>query len=91
MCFPRAVVTAQAIVNGDPQKDTIVRGDNLKCTLQRRLALDLMERAGLAGHRGGCGMHEFDRIQNVLLPNYQLKIFHAGDLKEILFCGNCFY
>lgn len=85
-CFPRSVVTAKAIVDKHPCKDTIVRGDALRCTMQRRLAMELMGQAGLGAHTDPCGMAEFEKIQAVI-PGYQIKIFDSGNLKELLYQG----
>lgn len=64
-----------------------MRGDALRCTMQKRLAKELMKQAGLGAHTDLCGMSEFEKIQAVI-PGYQIKIFDSGDLKEIIYQGD---
>jgi hypothetical protein len=80
------VVTAQAILDLDPNKDNIIRGDVQRRTAQKRLAAALMREAGLTDHKDPCGIAEYEKVQAVR-PGYQLKIVEARNLKELIFKG----
>ena len=93
LCFPRAVVVAKsAIDDGEKAKhgdkealrrwDSIRKGDKSRCTVQKREAQKLAEKAGLQDHDGPYGDTEFRKIQAVLEPDYQIKIFSSR-------CSNC--
>lgn len=87
LCFPRAVVTAKAIVDNDPSKDTITRGDKQRCNMQKRLAQKLMVAAGLQKHTASCGLEQYEKVQ-AALPAYRITIYEAGNLKDVMFQGN---
>ncbi|WP_169716431.1 DNA polymerase [Oceanimonas doudoroffii] len=93
LCFARAVVVARARIQyytlGDKSVkwDTIRRGDSDRRSSQRILALDLMTRAGLlGGQKRTCGVPEFKKIQNLLVPEgFQLKIFSHDHFDSRIF------
>jgi hypothetical protein len=85
LCCARAIVTGKAEIDEDPQYNTIKRGDRNRNTLQKRLAQQLMEEAGLGDHQGPCGLDDLKLLQNVLEPDYQVKVFS----KEL--CGGLYF
>ncbi len=70
-CCPRAIITAQAKVDNDPKFNTIRDGDLNRRTMQKRLALELMQKAGL-DPTAACGFPEIGKMQEVLGPLYQV-------------------
>uniref|UniRef100_A0A915KHF6 Uncharacterized protein n=1 Tax=Romanomermis culicivorax TaxID=13658 RepID=A0A915KHF6_ROMCU len=47
--------------------------------------------AGLANHQRPCGFYQWEKLQAVLLPNYQIKIFSKEQLEDLIFKGHlCF-
>lgn len=85
MCFARAVITAKANIDNDPQYVTICRGDKQKGTLQKRLAEKLMQDAGLGTLTGPCQLDQYKAIQVILSPTYRIKIFDCRE--ELIFKG----
>ncbi|MCP3668748.1 MAG: hypothetical protein GY696_40740, partial [Gammaproteobacteria bacterium] len=81
-CCARAIVTAQAKVDKVPKYDTIRKGDESRRTMQKRLALDLTEKAGVNPDQA-CGFPEIVKMQQVLGPLYQIKVWDR--FRELLF------
>uniref|UniRef100_A0A915KBF4 DNA-directed DNA polymerase n=1 Tax=Romanomermis culicivorax TaxID=13658 RepID=A0A915KBF4_ROMCU len=44
-----------------------------------------MIQAGLANYQGSCGFYHWEKLQTVLLPNYQIKIFSKEQFKDLIF------
>uniref|UniRef100_A0A915KIS9 Uncharacterized protein n=1 Tax=Romanomermis culicivorax TaxID=13658 RepID=A0A915KIS9_ROMCU len=44
-----------------------------------------MTLAGLANPQGSCRFHRWEKLQAVLLPNYQIKIFSKEWFKDLIF------
>ncbi|WAR17772.1 ZN468-like protein, partial [Mya arenaria] len=74
LCCARAIVTAIARHENDPQWNSIRRG----YSMQRHLAEQLHQQAGVPLQR--CGIDEVKKFQSVL-PNYQIHVFY--------FCLRC--
>lgn len=89
LCCARAIVTAIAKIDNDENYDTIRRGDRGRCTMQRRLAMALMAKAGLASHQGPCGPEEWILLQDALRKegDYQLKIFCKDSFNGLVYAG----
>ncbi|MCP3664078.1 MAG: hypothetical protein GY696_16565, partial [Gammaproteobacteria bacterium] len=81
-CCARAIITAKAKVDKDPKYDTIRHGDHGRKTKQKRLALDLMEQAGVNPDQA-CGFPEIGKMRQVLGPLYQIKVWDR--FRELLF------
>uniref|UniRef100_A0A915KFT0 Uncharacterized protein n=1 Tax=Romanomermis culicivorax TaxID=13658 RepID=A0A915KFT0_ROMCU len=47
-----------------------------------------MTQAGLANHQGPCSFHQWGKLQTVLLPDYQIKIFSKERFKDLIFRGS---
>lgn len=88
MCCARAIVTAKAIVDNDPQKNTVCKGDKRRGTLQKTRAQVLMHDAGLDRHVGPCNLRQLDQLQDALGDDYQLKVFGAEQMNSLIFKGN---
>jgi len=87
LCFPRAIVTAKAIVDDDPARKKIVKGDKEFNITQKKRATDLMTSAGIQ-HEGPCGMDEYTKIQECpLLTGYQIRIFDYDNMTGPIFVG----
>ena len=72
LCAPRALVTVQALVDGDPQYANIRKGRGQ----QSYLAHKLCQEAGVAG--GPCGAEELQQFQDHLGPQgYQIIVFEG--------------
>ena len=79
LCFSRALVSAKAFVDQDPQYQTIFKGQGL----QGHLAYKLQQETGVA--EGMCGLPEIQRMQDHLGPQgYQIKIYEGA-------CGALWY
>jgi hypothetical protein len=87
MCCARAIVTAKARLDNDPQWEAIRKGDKQRYTLQRRLAQQLMKDAGLEDFDGPCGLTELDKFQAVLSPDYQIKVYGANETQMLVYKG----
>lgn len=62
---------------------TIKAGDKDRHTMQKRLAHDLLKKAGLSQFNGPWSYHHFQQIQKVLVKEgFQLKVFSHDDYKE---------
>jgi len=91
LCFPRAIVTAKAIVDYDPARKNLVAGDNHRSTEQFDRATELMKSAGIQ-HQGPCGMDEYAKIQGCpLMTGYQIRIFDYDDMTGPIFVGKMIY
>ncbi|MCP3663305.1 MAG: hypothetical protein GY696_12560, partial [Gammaproteobacteria bacterium] len=66
-CCARAIITAQAKVDGHQKYKTIKDGDLGRKTMQKRLALELMQKAGL-DPSVACGFPEISKMQEMLGP-----------------------
>uniref|UniRef100_A0A915HKD1 Uncharacterized protein n=1 Tax=Romanomermis culicivorax TaxID=13658 RepID=A0A915HKD1_ROMCU len=44
-----------------------------------------MAKAALANHQRSCGFHQWEKLQAVLLPDYQIKIFSKERFKDLIF------
>ena len=72
LCAPRALVTVQALVDGDPQYANIRKGRGQ----QSYLAHKLCQEAGVA--EGPCGAEELQQFQDHLGPQgYQIIVFEG--------------
>ena len=82
LCCARALVVAKAHVDKDPRYKDIAKGDIIRWKIQQKLAKELMAKAGLANHQGGCGLGELEMLQAALAPDYQIKVFdkHYNDM-----------
>uniref|UniRef100_A0A915K1C8 Uncharacterized protein n=1 Tax=Romanomermis culicivorax TaxID=13658 RepID=A0A915K1C8_ROMCU len=50
-----------------------------------------MVQAGLVNHQRSCGFHQWEKLQAVLLPHYEIKIFSKEGFKDLTFKGHlCF-
>ena len=81
MCCARAIVTAKALIDNHPKYSTIRQGDHHRRTIQKRLAVDLLTKAGLKDQK--CGFPEIQKMQKVLGPLYQIKVWDR--FRELLF------
>ena len=72
-CCARAVVTAKAKADKDPQWNSIRVGDQSGCHLQRNRAFELMKAAEVSPDQP-CGIPEIRKFQSVLGPEYQIKV-----------------
>jgi len=87
LCFLRAVVTAKAYFDEDPQRNTIRKGDNDRNTEQTRRMKALKSDAGI-DHKGPCGMADYEKVQTCpMLAGYQLKIVDSLNLQDLIFQG----
>ena len=86
LCCARALVVAKAKVDKDGRWETIRKGDKQRHTLQKRLALQLMEMAGLTGHTGPCRIEELQKLQGAL-PGYQIKVYDRDLINGLAFKG----
>jgi len=87
LCFLRAVVTAKAYFDEDPQRNTIRKGDNDRNTEQTRRMKALKTDSGI-NHDGPCAMIDYEKVQACsLLKGYQLKIYDSLNLQELIFQG----
>lgn len=86
LCCARAIVTAKAKIDNDPQWETIRKGDKSRHTLQKVRAQQLMRDAGLENHQDTCGLLELQKLQNVL-HGYQIKVYNKERYCAITFVG----
>ena len=59
----------------------------MRSKVQRDRARELMQQAGLRNHQGSCGLAELEKLQGVLAPAYQIKIFSKDHCNTIIFKG----
>ncbi|MCP3667139.1 MAG: hypothetical protein GY696_32385, partial [Gammaproteobacteria bacterium] len=81
-CCARSIITAKAKLDNDPKYKTIMMGDHRRQTMQKRLALELMQKAGL-DPAVACGFPEIAKMQEVLGPLYQVKVWDR--FRELIF------
>ena len=81
MCCSRAIIVAKAKFDKDPQYKSIV---TWRETLQRRLAQDLHDAAGVP--LGPCGIEEVKKFQDAL-PEYQLNVVSKDHLNTLIYSG----
>jgi len=88
LCCARALVVAKAIVDEDVHvnaiKFPIPRAKN---TIQATRAAQLMSDAGLPEHTGACEITELQKLQEVLTPQYQIKVWCQEKFDSITFMG----
>uniref|UniRef100_A0A915IY14 Uncharacterized protein n=1 Tax=Romanomermis culicivorax TaxID=13658 RepID=A0A915IY14_ROMCU len=95
LCFAPALVVARAYIHKKDQNavykwETIQKSDKSHL-LQTKIAKELMTQAGLASHEGSCSFYQWEKLQTVLLPNYQIKISSSEQFKDLIFRGHlCF-
>lgn len=74
--------------------ESVRKGDqNRKTSTQKRLALNLMRRAGLAHHVGPCSTAELIQMQAAIKNAYQIKVYlhyHHGFIFTGTFNFNVF-
>ena len=92
LCLARALVLAKARIDRhtDPAvaaKWGAIRKNNPHGGLQQKMAEQLMHQAGLEDHIGECGETEIGKLQAVLEPEYQIKIFSAQHGNQLSFQG----
>jgi len=83
LCLARAVTVAKARLESHPKWDAIRKGRNL----QEKLAKEIMADAGLTGHVGMCGLSEVEKIQQSLLPEYQIKVYSKDHMDALIYKG----
>ena len=84
LCFARALVSAKAFVDQDPEHKNISQGRGL----QGHLAYKLHQEAGVP--EGLCGLPEIQKMQEHLGPQrYQIKIFE-GIFGALWYCDDSF-
>ena len=84
LCFARALVSAKAFVDQDPEYKNISQGRGL----QGHLAYKLHQEAGVP--EGLCGLPEIQKMQEHLGPQgYQIKIFE-GICGALWYCDDSF-
>ena len=84
LCFSRALVSAKAFVDQDPQYQTIFKGQGLP----GYLAYKLHQETGVP--EGMCGLPEIQRMQDHLGPQgYQIKIYE-GVCGALWYCDPSF-
>ncbi len=95
LCLARALVVSMARIDkeSDPQvarswQRLRRKGKPNANSLQRRMAIQLMEEAGLEDHQGGCGEKEIRKLQTVLEPEFQIKVFSSLCCNFLTFQGN---
>lgn len=90
LCLARALVVAMAKLhekNPIFQYSSVKNGDQGRGTsIQKRLAIQLMHQAGLANHRGPCGIPELQKFADLLEPMYQIKVF-SFESRGMIFIG----
>jgi len=90
LCLARALVTAKAFIHKqDPlyKWESMRKGDMARHTAQRLQAKILMKQAGLANHKGPCGIPELEKLQAVM-NDYQIKIFDKDNDCRASYIGN---
>ena len=80
LCAARAIVTGKAMALNDHRARRIMQAR----PIQRRLALELHEEAGVPV--GVCGLEEIQKFQHVL-PNFQIKVISFPSNNSIIFEG----
>lgn len=80
LCAARAIVTGKAMALNDHRARRMKQGR----PIQRRLALELHEKAGVSV--GACGLEEIQKFQQVL-PNFQIKVISFPSNNSIIFEG----
>ncbi len=95
LCLARSLVVSMALVDKDTDAEVGRRWHALRRkrspaaqTLQKELATRLMEEAGLGNHQGDCGENEIRKLQAVLQPEYQIKIFSSQCCNFLTYQGN---
>lgn len=82
LSLPRAVVVAKAhrerFADSEKAKRWASLGSGLPSNLQKKLAIELMKRAGLEDHEGACGLKELEKIQTFLEESDGLQIKVLG-------------
>uniref|UniRef100_A0A915K1U8 Uncharacterized protein n=1 Tax=Romanomermis culicivorax TaxID=13658 RepID=A0A915K1U8_ROMCU len=95
LCFARALVVARVYIhkkdmNAMYKWQSIQKFDKTH-VLQTKIAKEFMTLTGLTNYQGSCGFHQWEKLQTVLLPNYQIKIFSKEQFKDLIFRGHlCF-
>jgi len=84
MCLARAVTVAKARLESHPKWSAIRQG----CKIQTKLAKEIMADAGLTGHVGMFGLPEVDKIQQSLLPEYQIKVYSKDHMDALIYKGD---
>ena len=87
MCCARAIVTMRAWADEQSQRFPPIGYNTLRdkrCPAQKRLALELLQTAGVAP--GPCGFPELLQFQ-AALPEYQIKVLKVGRPHMIVFAG----
>lgn len=84
----RALVVARAFVDNDPHYKSIRQPDpRSKNNLQTKLAEKLMQEASMQHYSGLCGIPELWKFQNILKPDYQVKVWSKEQMGNLVFEG----
>jgi hypothetical protein len=46
-----------------------------------------MRDAGLGAHKGPCGIAELEKFQDVLAPEYQIKVYGTDEMQMLIYKG----